>query len=261
MRLPVAEYETIRVRPEPDVVRITLDRVERQNSIGGALIEELHSALDLAERSRESRVVVLAGAPGVFCTGMDLGEARSDDGSAAEGAAAFLGLLKRLTTIPLAIVAQVDGRVSGGGVGLVAASDFVYATRRSTFSLPEALWGLVPCCVLPFLVRRVGFQPAYAMALSTLPVTAEDARAMHLVDELTDAPDQAVARLRARLVKVDAETIAGLKRYARQVWLLDEEMERLAVAELDRLLASALVRDRISSFVTGQALPWERPST
>ena len=252
-------YETLRVRDELEVVRITLCRPE-YNSINGVMLAELHRALDQAEDSRDCRIVVLEGTAGAFCTGMDFADAiRSDGGSdvTARGGEAFLGLLRRFTAIPRAVVALVDGRVIAGGVGIAAASDFVYASPRSTFSLPEALWGLLPCCVLPFLIRRVGFQPAYAMTLSTLPVNAEKAHMLHLVDELTEDADALVRRLRARLTKLDASTIADLKRYLRRMWFLSEDMESLAVAEFTRLMASPVVRARISSFASAQVLPWE----
>ncbi|NUR28322.1 MAG: enoyl-CoA hydratase, partial [Catenulispora sp.] len=104
---------------------------------------------------------------------------------------AFFDLLTRFTQAPVIVAAAVDGRVAGGGVGLVAACDFVVATEASTFGLPEALWGLLPCCVLPFLIRRVGFQRAHAMALTTRPVAGAEAAAWGLVDET--GPDPAAA--------------------------------------------------------------------
>jgi 3-carboxymethyl-3-hydroxy-acyl-[acp] dehydratase len=251
-------YQTIEVSASSDMLRITMDRVPQQNAINGTLLAELHAVLDEAEQLPGCRLVVIQGAPGVFCTGMDFSDATDSTGSLAErGGAEFLGLLKRLTATPRAVVSVVDGRATGGGVGIAAASDFVVATPRSVFSLPEALWGLLPCCVLPFLIRRVGFQPAYAMSLSTLPVTAEQAHRTHLADELTDQPEHFVRRLRQRVSKLDQSTIAALKRYQRQLWFLSEDMERAAVAEFSRLMSSPAVRERISGFVTSQVFPWE----
>lgn len=261
LTVPGAGFETLQVRLQEDVVRVTLDRAQRQNSINSVMIDELHAALDLAERSAQCRIVVLEGTSGVFCTGMDFGEATpSDDADEEEvsrGGEAFFGLLKRFTTIPRAVVARVDGRVTGGGVGVAAASDFVYASPRSTFNLPEALWGLLPCCVLPFLIRRVGFQAAYAMTLSTLPVRAEKAQSLQLVDEVSDDTGALVRRMRARLTKLDAETIGEVKRYLGRMWSVSDEMERTAVSEFTRLMASPVVRDRISGFATRQFFPWE----
>src|SRR5262245_7328835 len=114
-------------------------RLRIRDVIDAGTIKELHAALDEAERSPDCRVLVLEGGDGVFCTGLNLEEAAATT-TPEEGGAEFFALLKRFTTTPRAVVAKVDGKVSGGGVGLAAASDFVYATERSTFGLPEALW-------------------------------------------------------------------------------------------------------------------------
>lgn len=257
---PAVHYQTLYVRAGAGILRVTLNRPEQQNSINGAMMAELHSALDQAARSPDCRIVVLEGSSGVFCTGMDFAEAigGSGNGTAALGGQQFLGLLGRLTLIPRAVVALVDGRVAGGGVGIAAASDFVYASPRSTFSLPEALWGLLPCCVLPFLIRRVGYQAAHAMTLSTLPVAADKAQALHLADELTEDFDGALRRLCARLGKLDPSTIGDAKRYLRQLWPVPEDAGNMAVAEFARLMSSPQVRDRLSAFASAKVLPWER---
>jgi len=252
-------HQTLYVRAEADVLRITLNRPEQENSINSIMMTELHGALDLAEGSSDCHVVVLEGSSGVFCTGMDFADAiRGGNGMATQGGKQFLGLLARLTVIPRTVVALVDGRVAGGGVGLAAASDFVYASPRSTFSLPEALWGLLPCCVLPFLIRRVGYQPAHAMTLSTLPLTADQAHALHLADELTEDFDGVLRRLRVRLGKLDPSTIGDAKRYLRRLWPVPDDAGDTAVTEFARLMSSPQVRDRISAFASAKVLPWER---
>jgi polyketide biosynthesis enoyl-CoA hydratase PksH len=237
-------------------------RVRLRESINQALVGELHAAIDRAEGTPGCGLLVLEGdAEGVFCTGMDLAEAARDGSAghaeAARGGAEFLGLLKRMASTPVVVVSAVDGRVAGGGVGLAAASDFVYATPRSQFSLPEALWGLLPACVAPFLIRRVGFQRAYAMTLSTLPVTADRAAACQLVDEVADDLGVPLRRLAFRLGKVAAPTVAELKRYFTSMWILGGEMERAAVDEFARLMTSDRVRGAITDYALRQRLPWE----
>jgi polyketide biosynthesis enoyl-CoA hydratase PksH len=261
-RQAAVRYETLRAHAESETLCVTLDRPEEQNAINGTMVEELHAVLDEAEDSPECRLVVLQGANGVFCAGMDFAAAGTQDElssevSARDAAETFIDLLGRLTEFPKVVLARVDGRVAGGGVGLVAASDLAYASERSTFGLPEALWGLLPCCVLPFLIRRAGFQPAYAMALSTLPMTAAEARESRLVDAVTDDADEVIGRLRQRLTRMDGSTVGDLKTYARRMWFLSEQMERTAVEEFSRLMTTPAVRERISALVAGQSLPWE----
>ncbi|MER7234253.1 enoyl-CoA hydratase-related protein [Streptomyces olivaceus] len=254
-------YRALRVIRESAVLRVTLTRPERQNSIDADVLDELGKALDQAESDPSCAVLVLEGADGVFCSGLDFGAAADElaDGGTgmAAGGEAFLALMRRFTTAPVVVVACVDGRATGGGVGLAAASDFVLATERSTFSLPEALWGLVPCCVLPFVIRRTGLQKAYGMALGTRPVAAGDAERWGLVDEVCADPDRAVRRLLVRLTRIDPVTVGELKRYARAMWFATEETEEYALREFTRLMSSPVARQRVESLTTAQRLPWE----
>ncbi len=274
-----AGHRTLRVEHDRGRLTVTLTRPGERNSITRELITELGAALDLAERTEDCRVVVLRAEGDTFCSGMDLsGVAAAEAGPSADGADGghaeaqdtrkggedYFALLERLTTIGKIVVAQVDGHAVGGGVGLAAASDFVHATDRSRFSLPEALWGLLPCSVLPFLIRRVGFQRAYAMALGTLPVAAREAAVHGLVDELAEDPGPALRRLLFRASKLDPATVADLKRYMRRLWILDEHTQQTAVDEFVRLMSSDRVRGRIAGFAdlaagTGRDVPPAAP--
>ena len=252
-------FETILVESAPRAVAITINRPERNNSINAGLVRDINAALDDAERSPACRAVILQGKPGLFCTGMDFVEAARSQGGAndmmeIEG---YMGLLKRFAQSPKVIIAKLDGKVVAGGVGLAAASDLVIATPRTDFSLSEALWGILPCCVIPFLIRRVGFQKAYAMTLTTRTWNAADAATIHLVDEVTDAPDEAIRKLMLRLGLLEDETIVDLKRYFQKMWILSPEMERTAVAEISRLVEKPRVRRGISDFVASGKFPWE----
>jgi polyketide biosynthesis enoyl-CoA hydratase PksH len=174
-------HDTILVATNGQALTVTLNRSSRQNALTDAMLAELHAALDEAERWPACRLVVIQGANGVFCTGMDFeeaaGEQTSADNSAPRGAP-FFSLLRRFTVTPRVVVSLVDGRVTGGGVGLASASDFVFASERAQFGLPEALWGLLPCSVAPFLMRRVGFQLPYASVTS--PGSGRSARRWRL---------------------------------------------------------------------------------
>lgn len=252
----------------PAVHRVSLDRGDGRNTIDDALVGELGAALDRAEADPRCRIVLLTSAPGVFSTGMNLAAAGAEAGGtemggageaagAREAGGAFFDLLDRFTRTPRIVVSVVDGTVAGGGVGLVAASDLVYAAPTSTFALPEALWGLLPCCVLPFLVRRVGFQRAYTMTLTTQPLDAPAALACGLADEVRADPLSAVRPLVFRAGKLDAVTIGDLKRYAARLWPIDGDTRRVAVGELGRLMALPAVRERLTTFANSGRFPWE----
>lgn len=256
-------YETIAVVQQPHALHITIARPDDGNSINQQLLLDLNRALDEAERDRACRLVILQGANGVFCTGMDLMEATRHEVAGLtpeqeQEAGLYMGTLRRMSTTAKVVIARVDGKVIAGGIGFVAAADLVVATSRSTFSLPETLWGLLPANVIPYLIRRVGFQSAYAMALTTQTLTADEARRIQLCDALTDDPDDYIRRIMLRITRIEEGTIRALKAYFRRMWIVDAEMEAAAVSEFARLATSPDVQSNIRSFVQDQALPWQK---
>jgi polyketide biosynthesis enoyl-CoA hydratase PksH len=254
-------YQTIRTEAARAAVHVTLDRADQRNAIDRHMIAELHQVLGAAERDPGCRMIVLRGQAGCFCTGMDFAEAAGHDAqdrTGEPGAAGFFELLRRFTTTGVVVVSAVDGLAAGGGVGLAAASDIVYASQRASFALPEALWGLLPCSVLPFLIRRTGFQQAYAMTLSTMPVSAAEAARHHLVDEICDERWQPLRMLGYRLSKLDGSIIADAKRYFATLAPVTDELRDGAVGEFARLVTAPAVRARLAGFVTSSRMPWER---
>ncbi|GGR96770.1 putative polyketide biosynthesis enoyl-CoA hydratase PksH [Streptomyces humidus] len=262
-------HGTVRVRhQDPAVVRITLSRPERGNTVDSALIADLHEALDGAEKSDTCRLVVLDSPGPVFCNGLDMAEAAgefpaapgrdAEPGRGASDGSAFFGLLRRLTEVPRLTLACVDGRVAGGGVGIAAACDLVHTTERGLFSLPEALWGLLPCSVLPFLIRRTGSRTAGVMTLTTLPLTAQEAVDRGLADELSPDAGPLTRRLLSRLTKVDVRMIGEAKAYLSALHPVTAETERRAVTEFARLAAEPGVREGMARFAAEGRYPWER---
>lgn len=238
-----------------DCHRVVIKRPEHQNSLTPEVISGLLDALESCERDSSARAFVIEGEGGYFSSGMDLVSAAEGGGARGAGGSAFLHLLDRFTTASVVVVSVVDGKASGGGVGLAAASDFAFATPQSQFSLPELLWGLLPCAVAPFLIRRVGFQVCQRMTLSTLPMDAHQALACGLVDAVDEA---ALPRLLQRLRAVAPESIGKAKRYLRRLWIVDEAMLETALDQLDEVLAAPEVARRLREFAEHNRYPWEK---
>lgn len=255
-------YQTLLITNNPDIphlINITLNRLEHRNSLNKLLISELHDVLDQIEKNPDCRMVILKGQQGIFCTGMDFKEAsqsNTEEGTT-QSPSEYMDLLKRFTLIPKIIVTEVDGEVMAGGMGLVVASDLAIGTTRSKFTLSEALWGLLPANLMPFLIRRIGFQKAYLMTLTTQTVTAVEAHAIHLIDELSDQPEEILRKYALRLSRLNEQTIRDLKQYFRKMWIINESMEQIAIHELARLMQEPRIRTNIKRFVEQGKFPWE----
>lgn len=258
-------FETLRYEMSGGAARITLHRPEHRNAINRALVRELNEAIDRAEAAPDCRMVVLQAAGDVFCSGMDFEETarladQIDVQAMRRATEDYMLTLKRLATSRRVVVSRVAGAATAGGVGFVAASDLVLATPKATFALSEALWGLLPSNVIPYLIRRVGFQPAFRMTLTAAPISAEEAHRLQLVDYLGPDLDELERVVRIRLNRVAPDTVGDLKAFFRKMWLIDTTMERAAVDETARLGASPVVKENIRDFVQSRTFPWERRS-
>ncbi|WP_437718139.1 enoyl-CoA hydratase-related protein [Sorangium sp. So ce448] len=258
-------FETLHYENSGGAARITLHRPEHRNAINRALLRELNAALDLAEAAPDCRMVVLQADGDIFCSGMDFDEMAKladqvDLRTMQERTEEYMLTLKRLATSRRVVVSRVAGAVTAGGVGFVAASDLVLATPKVTFTLTEALWGLLPSNVVPYLVRRVGFQAAFRMTLTAASISAEEAHRLQLVDYLGPDLDELERVIRIRLNRITADTVSELKGFFRKMWIIDTAMEQAAVEETARLGASATVKENIRNFVEARTFPWERRS-
>lgn len=237
--------------------RAQLSRPDRRNVLTPQLIDALGRAITDCENDLAARAFVIESSGSVFCDGMDLAAAAQNSQVRGAGGEAFVHLLDRFTTADVAVICVVDGRATGGGVGLAAACDFVFATPRSSFCLPEALWGLVPCLVAPFLIRRAGYRLCQQMALSTIPIDVDSAKAAGLVDTVEDQPQRSMQLLLNRLRRTQPGSIGAAKRYFRTLWPLDDRTLQNAIDSLEGFLIDPGMVNRLQQFADNQQLPWQ----
>lgn len=249
------DYTTLAASFDKGLCRVRLDRPAARNAINTRMIAELDAVLARCEAG-EAGILVLEGAPTVFCSGGDF-EATVAAQEVADPEPLYR-LWQRMATGPFVSIALVRGRVNAGGVGFVAAVDIVLADRSASFSLSELLFGIFPACVLPFLVRRVGLQKAHYMTLMTRPFLAEEAFASGLVDALDD---DAEALLRKHLLRLQRLSPVAIGRY--KAYLADLAGRQLADAKPAALAANRAifaepeVRHNISRYVGEGKFPWE----
>lgn len=251
-------YQTLKIDYQSAVQRIQIYRPEANNSINSQLIQELLSALQAAEADETVKVLILEGLPDVFCTGMDFQEVA--DGTNIDAKASshdYYNILKQMSQSSKVIVSLVRGKVQAGGVGLVAVSDIVIADETVTFVLSELLFGLLPACVLPFLIRRIGFQKAYRLALTTQEISASEAYNLGLVDEYGSNTNKLISQYVKRLKYLPSSGVRELKSYISQLWIIQSETQELAVNKISSLLDDPTVQAKIKRFNNEGVYPWQ----
>jgi 2-(1,2-epoxy-1,2-dihydrophenyl)acetyl-CoA isomerase len=177
-------YQNILFDVTDGIARLTLNRPDRLNSFNVAMHGEVREVL---ANLQQARVLVITGAGRGFCAGQDLG----DRAVAPGGAAADLGesiekyykpLVMTLRSLPVPVVAAVNGVAAGAGANIALACDLVIATRSASFVQAFSKLGLVPDSGGTwFLPRLVGTARAVGLALLGDKLSAEQAAEWGLI--------------------------------------------------------------------------------
>jgi len=246
-------YETIKVQFQESVCFLQIDRPEAKNAINPALVAECDDVLSACEES--ASVLVLSGSPEVFCFGADF---KSIASKQEQDPGPMYDLWLRMATGPYVTISHVRGQANAGGVGFVAASDIVLADESAQFSLSELLFGLYPACVLPFLVRRIGFQKAHYLTLMTQPISAKQACEWGLVDAVDASSDALLRRHLQRLRRLSKTAIGRYKRYMNSISGPLQELKATAVAGNLEVFSDANNLQAITRYVERGLFPWEK---
>ena len=190
---PETALRSIRVERDGPVDRITLDRPGRLNAIDDAMVAELCAHFTRLRDDLSCRIVVLRGAGGAFCAGLDLkarGAAteRSAPAGDPEGRGPSLrNLVGLMRACPQPIVALVEGPACGGGFILALASDIRIAAESARMNVAFVKLGLSGCELGTswFLPRIVGLSVARELMMTGRFIGARRALATGLVSEVT----------------------------------------------------------------------------
>jgi len=252
-------YETIKVQFQESICFLQIDRPEANNTISAQLIAECNHVLDACEES--TTIIVLSGSPEVFCFGADfkaIAGASKDGHKHDDGPGLMYDLWRRLATGPYVTISHVRGKANAGGIGFVVASDIVLADETAQFSLSELLFGLYPACVLPFLIRRAGFQKAHYLTLMTQPISARQACEWGLVDAVEPQSEVLLRRHLQRLRRLSKTAIRRYKSYMSCIGVQLQELKSTAVAANLEMFADPANLEGITRYVEHGIFPWEK---
>ncbi|MEM9191692.1 MAG: enoyl-CoA hydratase-related protein [Myxococcota bacterium] len=157
------DYRAIRVAAADGVATVTLNLPERRNALGPTMVNELLYALDDAKDDPEVRVIVVTGAGGTFCSGGDLKQMGGEP--TLEHRGDYADLLLRFRDLGKPTISRIEGYAMGGGLGLVASTDFAVASETAVFGTPEIRRGLFPMMIMAVLRRCVPQRQLMSMML------------------------------------------------------------------------------------------------
>lgn len=167
---------------------LTLNRPAQRNALNAELIHAIQSTLAQYHGHKTIRTVILQGAGEHFCAGADIKEMQAlqqaTDLENKKNANQLAELLWQLYTFPKPVIALVQGSAIGGGIGLLAASDIVLATKETMFSFSEVKLGLVPAIISPYVAHAIGTRAMRRYFLTAERFNADIGHQLGLIHEI-----------------------------------------------------------------------------
>lgn len=219
---------SVQLAIEHGIATLTIDRLERRNALNAGMFAAL---LEHARTLAKSppRVVILHGANGNFCSGMDLypdnpTAARLLPAVVTKDSSALTALIEELNApfqaiaaLPCPVIAAIEGACLGAGFELALTADLRICGTRTKFQMPETQFGMVPDLGGTVrLTRTLGRSRATSLILTGRAMDAEEATKVGLVERTVP----------------DGETLAAAHQLAAQI----RESSPAAVREVLRVL-------------------------
>ncbi len=216
------------------VLRLTLSRPERRNSLSEAMMAALGAALASAAADPAVHVIVIAAEGSVFSAGHDLKELTAHRGDGDRGRTYFAEIMGRCSRLmqaivnhPKPVIAEVAGIATAAGCQLVASCDLAVAGEGARFQTPGVQIGLFCSTPMVALSRAVGRKQALEMLLTGDMVPAKRAAEIGLVNKVVPAAE------------LTAETMALAEKIAAKSPLTVKIGKALFQRQLDAPLAEA----------------------
>ena len=207
------KFETITLAVDGPLARITLNRPERLNAIGAAMMRDLIAVAGYLDGRIDVRVAILAGAGRAFSAGADLQDSPLAGASPRaerpwlerrEQGQLGLRMADALEGMHAVTIAAVHGYAIGGGLVLAAVCDLRVAAEDAVFSIPEIELGIpLAWGGIPRLVRELGPALTKELVMTCRRFTPAEAKAAGFLNRVVPA-----ARLTAEVEALAAEILA-----------------------------------------------------
>jgi methylglutaconyl-CoA hydratase len=205
----------------------------QSNSLPAKILEELATEIHAAGNDSDTKVILLrSGGDKVFCSGASFDElyAIKNKEEGLDFFSGFAHVINQMRKCPKFIVARVQGKCVGGGVGIVAAADYAIAADGAEIKLSELAIGIGPFVVGPAVERKIGLSSFTQLAIDAgMWRNAEWARRKGLYAELhTDVTgmDESIRRLTELLVHASPDAMHEMKKI---FWHGTEHWDKLLI--------------------------------
>ena len=249
---------TVSTQIENGIATITFFHPQ-SNSLPGTILRELATSISEAGNNNEVKVIVLKSeGEKAFCAGASFDEliSISDIETGTYFFSGFAGVINAMRKAPKFVIARVQGKAVGGGVGLASAADYTIATDAASVKLSELAVGIGPFVVGPAVERKIGTSAFCHLTINASEFqSAAWAKEKGLYTEIynsIDEMDSAIKTLADKLSSSNPEAMQMLKSI---MWEGTENWDQLLIeraAMSGKLVLSDFTRNAIAKFKGGK---------
>jgi len=256
-------YTTLKYEKDGRIGRVTFNRPEIHNAFNGTVITEMSSLFSELEKDDDLRVILLTGAGKSFCAGADLNWMREVVNQSFEEnlteSNALADLFYQIYTFKRPVIGRINGAAIGGGTGFVAVCDIAIAARSAKFSFSEVKIGVVPACIGPYVIRKMGEGKARELFITGERMKADRAFEVGLVNKVVndDHLDGEVDELLKAILTSGPEAVAMAKKLVSEVPLMTPDQFKPFTAEMiARLRISDEGQEGMDAFLNKRKPNW-----
>lgn len=224
--------DRISLRVDSHVAEVMLDRADKYNAVDVRMFEALGEAADQIAADSSIRAVVLYGAGGNFCAGIDLDVMASSELDFADALLTPLqpspaNLFQRAAyawrELQMPVIAALQGVTFGAGLQIAMGADLRYSASDARYSIMESKWGLIPDMSISTTLRHI-MPPdrVKELAWTARVLTAQEALDYGLLTAVVDDPLAAARAMAADCAARSPDAIRGIKTLVNHAWQISE---------------------------------------
>lgn len=230
-----------------------------QNSLPAALLDRLTEKITTAGANAQIKIIVLkSDGDRTFCAGASFDELLQikDKEAGAEFFSGFARVINACRKSPKIIIARIQGKAVGGGVGLASAADYCLATEAASIKLSELAIGIGPFVISPAVIRKIGLPAFSQLTIRAVDFqTAQWAKEKGLYNEVypdITTLDEALDTLSQKLASYHPEALNGLKEILWEGTADWDELLNHRAAISGELVLSEFTQHALQGFLGGK---------
>ena len=258
-------FKTIKYEKDNQIGRVIFNRPEIHNAFNATLIDEMSELFNELAKDDSLRVIVLTGEGKSFCAGADLNWMKRVTTQSFEEnlkeSNDLASLFNKIYNFHCPVIGSINGAAIGGGVGFVAVCDIAIAAETARFSFSEVKIGLVPACIGPYVINKIGEGKAREYFITGERMKGKKAYKIGLVNDCVedDQLDETINKLIGVIKTSGPEAVAVAKQLCSSVPKMSPEEYKPFTAEMiAKLRVSDEGQEGMNAFLEKRKPKWSK---